>query len=685
MSWLKRLQNHLRLVCLPGRGRPPARRRIHASRSSGLGALVSVERLEDRVLLSVDLKSPEVTAPADRTADATPTVTWTSLPDAAGYELEIYDVNRGARIITHSGLTGTAWTVPPLKADVTYEVYVRGTTASGTGPWSDPHTFLVARPDPPNAAMLPARTYEATPTIEWQAVAGAAGYDVQIYNVSQGRLVIDAPRLDGPSLTVTSPLAPGLHEVFLRSLNDAGDAGRWSRAELLVERLAPPTFTAPGAGTRDMTPTIAWRPVEDADVYQLQLYSVTRGRLLARETELAETTYAPDSSLEFDAYQVFVRAMPSAGGPGVWGVHTFNVQIPAPQVTGPPNPMADTTPTVTWTEVEEAAAYHLQIYSTTRGRLIVEQTGLSDTSSTMPPLGFDTYQVFVRGLTEQGVPGRWSGGHQFSVVDLHDGPEGEALLKELIARDRPQLRDPELDDWTKVSVLRDWAYETIDWGSGATLINGQVASEFFQRSAPAAFAVFLQDRAGTFCGGAAYALKELYRLYGFDAYMVDIGNPQVMTHTVTLVRLQHGGREIVSVQDPTFNLTYLDSDGLPYDYFQLLADLRHHRHEDVLLEEGPAKVRELIVEKIPDFAGYLHMLVEDLDAIPRLPDGRYKAGLRLTLSGFDAVFSERIGAYLASRGRPPQTIYLYLDLLGIHGGDLRTDLLRRAGEIIAGG
>jgi multisubunit Na+/H+ antiporter MnhB subunit len=163
------------------------------------------------------------------------------------------------------------------------------------------------------------------------------------------------------------------------------------------------------------------------------------------------------------------------------------------------------------------------------------------------------------------------------------------LLKETISAEYPEMRNAQLDDWERVKLLRQWAHEHVDWGSQCAQMNQEQYRIFFDADAATEFAMFLKDEGAVWCQGTAWALMRLYEAYGYEAYCLGVDIPGVMTHAMTLVRISHDGRSILTIQDATFDIGYVDSDGEPYDYFDLLSVVENRHDYLVRIEQGACK------------------------------------------------------------------------------------------------
>jgi hypothetical protein len=239
---------------------------------------------------------------------------------------------------------------------------------------------------------------------------------------------------------------------------------------------------------------------------------------------------------------------------------------------------------------------------------------------------------------------------------------GAVLLRELVSREAG-LRHG-LSPWEATSRIRDWAHANTDIATAHYLLDEEPAFQYYRRDAPEIFAAFFEDRGGVWCGGAAHALQQLYRLFGFRASTVDFGAPGVFTHVVTLVTVRVGGVERVVVQDPHLNLTYVRQSRQPYDYFDLLGTLAAGEHEAVHPVRGRRTDREVLVHPQDDEAGFLHTVDFRDRPLRTLPNGVRKYRSRLSPGTVETAFGPRVRAFLSAQGRPADMAYLLLYPLG---------------------
>jgi hypothetical protein len=122
------------------------------------------------------------------------------------------------------------------------------------------------------------------------------------------------------------------------------------------------------------------------------------------------------------------------------------------------------------------------------------------------------------------------------------------------------VKNNTLPNSTKTSLLRNWVYRNAAYNP-----NGGEVNDYLANNAPAlniddVFAICLQK--GVTCGGFAELLRRLYMELGYFSCVISFGKPGTpYTHSATLVLILDDGDDRVILQDPTFNMTFMDSHG----------------------------------------------------------------------------------------------------------------------------
>lgn len=270
-----------------------------------------------------------------------------------------------------------------------------------------------------------------------------------------------------------------------------------------------------------------------------------------------------------------------------------------------------------------------------------------------------------------------------------------ARLREKVYAEYPQLSDQRLDDWQRVTLLRQWAWSHIRLGGPSNPLHADPSNHFYDCDVPQLFEMFDEDRGGVYCSGAALALQRLYELFGYQTWCVSTGESNIASHASTLVKIRFGNEELLPVQDAYFNLAYTDSKtGAPLDYFDLLARLTRREHASIRTSESdyrqirtwPAllvSAKDRQNRTVEQIARATFGVLESDYQVKELPDGSLKIISPRTGSKFIRNQFEPDGrprgflAWLVERGHLPEIIYLYLYPYDISGPD-GAHLLARA-------
>ncbi len=271
-----------------------------------------------------------------------------------------------------------------------------------------------------SSTQLPAPTVtggndaQGRPTLKWNAVSGAAKYEVYRARSKDGDY-IKYSTVTGTSYTNTSYIENGNTYYYkVRALNANGTSGAWSSIVSVTYRAASTgTLSAPtvtGGNDSQGRPTLTWKAVSGAAKYEVYRARSKDGDYIKYST-VTGTSYTNTSYIESgNTYYYKVRALKSDGTAGAWSSVvsvTYKQTLSAPAVTGGND--AQGRPTLTWKAVTGAAKYEVyrarskdgtySKYSTT--------TGTAYTNSSYLTSGA-TYYYKVRALDANGNAGPYS-------------------------------------------------------------------------------------------------------------------------------------------------------------------------------------------------------------------------------------------------------------------------------------
>ncbi len=362
------------------------------------------------------LTAPSVTGGND--AQGRPTLKWKAVTGAAKYE--VYRArSKDGDYIKYSTVTGTSYTnTSYIENGNTYYYKVRALGSDGTaGAWSSivSVTYRAA-----STGTLPAPTVtggndaQGRPTLKWNAVTGAAKYEVYRARSKDGDY-IKYSTVTGTSYTNISYIENGNTYYYkVRALDASGTAGAWSSIVSVTYKQTLPAPTVTGGNDSQGRPTLTWKAVTGAAKYEVYRARSLNGDYIKYST-VTGTSYTNTSYIENgNTYYYKVRALKSDGTAGAWSSIvsvTYRAAstgtLSAPAVTGGNDSQGR--PTLTWKAVSGATKYEVYRARSKDGNYIKYSTvtGTSYTNTSYIEDG-NTYYYKVRALKSDGTAGAWS-------------------------------------------------------------------------------------------------------------------------------------------------------------------------------------------------------------------------------------------------------------------------------------
>ena len=356
------------------------------------------------------LPAPTVTGGND--SQGRPTLKWKAVSGAAKYE--VYRArSKDGDYIKYSTTTGTSYTnTSYIENGNTYYYKVRALKSDGTaGAWSSvvSVTYKQTLSAP---TVTGGNDAQGRPTLKWNAVSGAAKYEVYRARSKDGDY-IKYSTVTGTSYTNTSYIENGNTYYYkVRALDANGTAGAWSSIVAVTyqpkQTLSAPAVT--GGNDAQGRPTLTWKAVSGAAKYEVYRARSKDGDYIKYST-VTGTSYTNTSYIENgNTYYYKVRALKSDGTAGAWSsivAVTYKQTLSAPAVTGGND--AQGRPTLKWNAVTGAAKYEVYRarskdgtytkYSTTTGTAYANSSYLTSGA---------TYYYKVRALDANGNAGPYS-------------------------------------------------------------------------------------------------------------------------------------------------------------------------------------------------------------------------------------------------------------------------------------
>ena len=352
--------------------------------------------------------APTVTGGND--SQGRPTLKWNAVSGAAKYE--VYRArSKSGDYIKYSTVTGTSYTnTSYIESGNTYYYKVRALDANGTaGAWSSvvSVTYKQTLPAP---TVTGGNDSQGRPTLKWNAVTGAAKYEVYRARSKDGDYIKYAT-VTGTSYTNTSYIENGNTYYYkVRALDANSAAGAWSSIVSVTYKQTLPAPTVTGGNDSQGRPTLKWNAVTGAAKYEVYRARSRSGEYIKYST-VTGTSYTNISYIENgNTYYYKVRALKSDGTAGAWSSIvsvTYKQTLSAPAVTGGND--AQGRPTLTWKAVTGAAKYEVYRARSLNGDYIKYSTvtGTSYTNISYIENG-NTYYYKVRALDANGTAGPWS-------------------------------------------------------------------------------------------------------------------------------------------------------------------------------------------------------------------------------------------------------------------------------------
>ena len=317
---------------------------------------------------------------------------------------------------------------------------------------------------------------QGRPTLKWNAVSGAAKYEVYRARSRSGDY-IKYSTVTGTSYTNTSYIENGTTYYYkVRALDANGTAGAWSSIVSVTYKQTLPAPTVTGGNDSQGRPTLKWKAVSGAAKYEVYRARSKDGDYIKYST-VTGTSYTNTSYIENgNTYYYKVRALKSDGTAGAWSSVvsvTYKQTLSAPTVTGGNDSQGR--PTLTWKAVTGAAKYEVYRARSRSGEYIKYSTvtGTSYTNTSYIENG-NTYYYKVRALKANGTASAYS-----SVVTITYGTVPTPAA--------PAMRSAKADSagitvsWdTAANAVTYNVYRTTDAGSSWTQVASSVKGSSYK-------------------------------------------------------------------------------------------------------------------------------------------------------------------------------------------------------------
>ena len=360
--------------------------------------------------------APTVTAGTD--SQGRPTLKWNAVTGAAKYEV-YRSYSENGPYTKYSTVTGTTYTnTAYLENGTTYYYRVRALNSSGVAGAYSSVVYVTYKQTLSAPTVTGGNDSQGRPTLKWNAVTGAAKYEVYRARSRSGEY-IKYSTVTGTSYTNTSYIEDGNTYYYkVRALKSDGTAGAWSSIVSVTYRAAStgtlPAPTVTGGNDSQGRPTLKWDKVAGAAKYEVYRARSRSGEYIKYST-VTGTSYTNTSYIEDgNTYYYKVRALDANGTAGAWSSIvsvTYRAAstgtLSAPAVTGGNDSRGR--PTLKWNAVSGAAKYEIYRSYSRDGSYskYSTQTSTAYTNSSYLTSG-TTYYYKVRALDANGNAGPYS-------------------------------------------------------------------------------------------------------------------------------------------------------------------------------------------------------------------------------------------------------------------------------------
>jgi len=251
------------------------------------------------------------------------------------------------------------------------------------------------------------------PTLTWNAIDGAAAYDMWLGRVSPSNVRVlesESASLTGTTYTPSEDLTPGLYRAWVRVEGSAD----WSASQTFEIK---PTLVHPISATFEARPTFEWNAIPETPGYELFVRTQdpslgTNGDIILSDIDAATTTWTPDFDLPEGSIRWWVRPSDARGNSG-WS------DVGITRMDGQAEVLSGSASSISWAPVSGSSRYVLMVQDLSNDEIVVRIDNLQGTSydlDTALPTG--NYRAWVKAIdasTNLFIDSIWSRGLDISV------------------------------------------------------------------------------------------------------------------------------------------------------------------------------------------------------------------------------------------------------------------------------
>jgi hypothetical protein len=264
------------------------------------------------------IPSPTLVSPADgNTSVVVPTFEWQTVQGAAYYLVELSLTN--TFVAVEASYTTYNTQLTPVAA-ITHGLHywrVSGVDADGhVGTPSTSRSFTKGIPAPTLVNPTNAHANIHIPSFEWQAVAGATYYKLEM-STSPGFVPLEASFTTyNTRYTPVSTFVHGTHYWRVSGVDADGHEGTPSAGWSFAKTTDGPALVSPGVDASITTPTFEWEAVNGAAYYKLELSAASNFTPLIATYTTYNLRFTPVDALALNTYYWRVSGVDADGHVG---------------------------------------------------------------------------------------------------------------------------------------------------------------------------------------------------------------------------------------------------------------------------------------------------------------------------------------------------------------------------------
>ncbi len=246
------------------------------------------------------------------------TLSWNKADGAKRYAVYQYNTSKKkySRIATTAS---TSYTVKSLKSSTSYKFAVRAYVKDKTVAYGKTSNYLTVKTLGPNdLTMVENLCLDSISStsykLRWDAVKGAEGYQIAIFNESTGKWKsLGRTTKTAKTITAKDTTATYLHRV--RAYKKQNGSNVYGALSEPVEAFAKPAIPTglEGAENSDYGISLRWNKVKGADGYEIYTYDAVNGKWVAVAATI-KNSYNVKGLTETSHYKYKVRACKVSGG-----------------------------------------------------------------------------------------------------------------------------------------------------------------------------------------------------------------------------------------------------------------------------------------------------------------------------------------------------------------------------------